>query len=427
MLVYLCSELLAFAGYVLVKQRAFSWADYQFKRQTIIQSPSFTPPNYVAQGGGAIQTRGYRPHVEVIHPYLGFVVDPKTFEGTSEYGFRGQGQTAPITEKTDKNVIIGIFGGSFAAGTSSIARNVITEQIQRLPKFQNKKYIVHILAWGGYKQPQQLLALTYFLSLGAHFDIVINLDGFNEVALPAYENIPKQVFPFFPRNWFRRVHKFQEPEMLTMIGEITLLAERRKGWAQVFADTPLRYNIFCNLLWEYYDTKLANQRIKQEVAFGKHKVQEKDSLSYLVTGPSFHYASESELYQDLARVWKRCSVQMSNLCVANGIEYFHFLQPNQYVANSKIMKQEERKVAFAESHPYKKGVEKGYPYLLEEGKALQQHGVRFYDLTMIFATNDEPLYADKCCHLNKKGYKIIGQTIGETIYKEVRGKREKVE
>jgi len=35
----------------------------------------------------------------------------------------------------------------------------------------------------GYKQPQQLLVLSYFLSIGQPFDMVMNIDGFNEVAL----------------------------------------------------------------------------------------------------------------------------------------------------------------------------------------------------------------------------------------------------
>lgn len=33
-----------------------------------------------------------------------------------------------------------------------------------------------------------------------HALLVVNLDGFNEVVLPVYENMPKQVYPFFPRN-----------------------------------------------------------------------------------------------------------------------------------------------------------------------------------------------------------------------------------
>ena len=33
----------------------------------------------------------------------------------------------------------------------------------------------------GYKQPQQLMAYNYLLSLGAEFDAVINIDGYNVI------------------------------------------------------------------------------------------------------------------------------------------------------------------------------------------------------------------------------------------------------
>jgi len=52
---------------------------------------------------------------------------------------------------------------------------------------------------------------------------------------------------------------------------------------------------------------------------------------YVMTGPAYYYESESDLFEDLAAVWKRCSIQMHKFCAANGIRYFHFLQPNQYV------------------------------------------------------------------------------------------------
>ena len=39
------------------------------------------------------------------------------------------------------------------------------------------------LALPGQKQPQQLMTLAWVQSLGAEFDIVVNLDGYNEAVL----------------------------------------------------------------------------------------------------------------------------------------------------------------------------------------------------------------------------------------------------
>ena len=44
------------------------------------------------------------------------------------------------------------------------------------------------MAHEGYKQPQQALVLAYFLSIGQPFDLVINIDGLNEVALSPLNN-----------------------------------------------------------------------------------------------------------------------------------------------------------------------------------------------------------------------------------------------
>jgi len=55
-----------------------------------------------------------------------------------------------------------------------------------------------ILGFPGYKQPQQLLALAYFLSLGAEYDLIINLDGYNDIVLPVTDNYNLGSTPFSP-------------------------------------------------------------------------------------------------------------------------------------------------------------------------------------------------------------------------------------
>jgi len=55
------------------------------------------------------------------------------------------------------------------------------------------------------------MRLNYLLALGARFDLFINLDGFNEVALPPAENIPKGVFLFFPRKLVCESPQFIRP------------------------------------------------------------------------------------------------------------------------------------------------------------------------------------------------------------------------
>ena len=398
-LVYLCTELLAFFGYMIWRGSSFSWEATQGKRAEINRS---SKAHLEDHDGGPLVSPALDPHLldEVIHPYLGYVLDPNIQNGISDHGFPAEESFTPTAASNHQKIVIGIFGGSFAIGTSHLARSVLLEQIKRIPRFRDKECVVHTIALPGYKQPQQLIALSYFLSLGAHFDIVINLDGFNEVALPASENIPKQVFPFFPRAWFGRVHTLRRPELLAMIGQLALLQEKRKSWALIGSRIPFLYHVLSNVLWEYYDARLARQRSDLQLALTRYEIKSKDRLSYLVTGPSFDYQDEAALYEDLTSVWQRSSIQMHRLSGANDVEYFHFL--------------------VLESEPDREGVERGYPLLIEAGKELRQQGIRFHDLTMLFANHDEQLYSDSCCHLNERGYGMIAESIGKVLYEELR-------
>ena len=115
------------------------------------------------------------------------------------------------------------------------------------------------VAMPGYKQPQQLLALAYLLSHGAQIDVVVNIDGFNEVALPQAENLPKGVNPFYPRAWYYRTLKIHDQVILRHMGRLFALEDNRRRWAMIFLDMP-KFSIIRNLVWRAYD-RLLERRI----------------------------------------------------------------------------------------------------------------------------------------------------------------------
>ncbi len=84
------------------------------------------------------------------------------------------------------------------------------------------------LGIAGYKQPQQLLALAYFLSLGAEYDLIINLDGYNDIVLPITDNYSFGVNPFFPRAWNLRISRQPCKKILTVIGEVRYLRDLKE-------------------------------------------------------------------------------------------------------------------------------------------------------------------------------------------------------
>jgi hypothetical protein len=276
------------------------------------------------------------------------------------------------------------------------------------------------------KQPQQLMALTYFLSLGARFEVVINLDGFNEVVLPSVNNIKQGVFPFYPRAWNYRVGGLADRAYLREAGRLVSMEDRRRQVARIFSWIPLRYSITSNVFWERLDLgmwrRLERRRAEATQQFLQNAQTDQRSTNYAAMGPQRTYPSLQAQYADLAAYWKQCSVLLHNLAKANSFSYFHFLQPNQYVAGSKVFTEEERTNALAKDHPYKRAVEKGYPHLLQAGFQMNQEGVPYTNLTMLFADNTETLYVDTCCHFNEQGYTLLAQTIGRVIARELADK-----
>lgn len=404
---YFLFEVVSLGIYYLARHKLFSFSENQALRLAIIDDTSSPSPRQF----GALKIGNV---FEVLHPYLGFVHDPTRTPGYSEYGFPDP--DFYIYSKDPSRVIIGVFGGSFAALTSVQAEEVIINTLKSSPRFSDKEIKVLTIALGGYKQPQQLLSLAYLLSLGAHFDVVVNLDGFNEVALPAVENIPKGVFPFYPRNWAVRVGELDHTMSLLRKKHDSLI-EDCQDWAELFSTAPLRFSVTANVLWRAYNKILFNKIAKVDMAALSYCVPDNTNLDYTVSGPSFRYVDEDAIYDDLARMWKTASIQMKNLTSANGGTYLHFLQPNQYVKGSKPLHKEELEKAYNEDHPYKRGVVLGYPKLIELGKELRREGVNFYDLTMILTDYEQPLYIDDCCHLSKEGSDIIASVIAERIAK----------
>jgi len=347
-----------------------------------------------------------------VHPYIGYV---QTFNNenknhVSDYGFFDT--KSPIQNKASDKIIIGIFGGSVAWHVSEEGMEALEKTLRKTTFLSNKHFVFLNFSNGGYKQPQQLMILNYILALGGHLDLLINLDGFNEVALPAAENIPNNIFPFFPRSWPDIVGLMISDKKVLFMSKIINLETKKKTIEDFFSIPPLRHICTLHLIYDCLNQSLSSEISKERLEL----FEMRDSHSaYAAKGPSYHPHSQKEMYQDLANVWKNSSLQIHKICTANGIRYFHFLQPTQYLPHSKTMGKEELQIAILEGMPYQKPVEEGYPYLLKAGSELVKEGVNFFDLTQLFKKNNEIIYADNCCHVNKQGNEILGNAIGERI------------
>jgi hypothetical protein len=411
--VVLVSELLLFAATSLHDGTLRFASSWQSQRDELINR--FTPTGPL----DATPQRQYGATAEdVLHPYVGFVTDPAR-AAAHELGFRTEA-IDPIQKRSPQKLLIAVLGGSVAEGYGHLGQELLAQHLGDHRELGHRQIMVINLAMGGYKQPQQLMVLNYLLILGAEFDFAINIDGFNEVALHEFENAHWGVCPAFPRVWPLFVDPVPDPYLLESLGRREWLQMRMADLARDHSVAPLRYAMLWNVLWDVRHRRLAAEHAKVISSVVERQKRAEALLTtteqpYRVTGPTRSFTDRGQMYRHLAGLWRESSVQLDRLCRARGIRYLHFLQPNQYVAGSKPMGPEERRIAINTQHFYKWCVEAGYPMLIEEGRRLAERGVAFTDLTRIFADVSEPLYHDDCCHFSEAGYEIMAGHIAEAI------------
>ncbi len=352
-------------------------------------------------GSGDAPSRPVEAHLKdlAVHPYLGYVADPDRTPGISADGFPGD----PFRPGAGGEAVVALIGGSVAnqlALTPHLAR-----EIARSAWAGGRPVRIVNLTMGGYRQPQQLLELTYLLARGARFDAVVSVDGFNEVALPVAENGPNGVSLFYPRQWHLLLGSAGNRERDLLVGRIAVLEDERAVWAWRGSSWSGAVRLVATAAIRRLDVRLSEARLRLgETRFDPSR------LDYAHRGPPARPGVDP--YEALAGLWEESSRQMRSLCAANRIAYRHALQPNQYFPAGKPFGEEERRVALDERSPYRAGVVAGYPRLVEAGARLKASGAPFVDLTGLFAGDPGPVYGDTCCHFLDGGLRRIAAAIG---------------
>lgn len=415
---------LGWPSYWLTQGRSYSYTreyeELKQERRNIIQANA-SSERVAAQIDQKQTATGRKYSTEILHPYLGFVVDFHD-EDCPQIGFCDDRMRSykellhnrDFPEPAPDRAVVVITGGSVAYGVANnSSKGKLEQALATIPALRGKEILVYTLALGGYKQPQQLFALQYYLTMGAHFDMIINIDGFNDIVLPQAENMPFSTNPFFPRVWHTRVKWGIENRKGKMLEGLKFyLNDQRAKAAARMNKNLFRRSALLNLLWKFKDSSLQQKIAAADMDYLNHAKQGVRMSSTMITaGTKFSRENRERALEQIAAFWRRASEAMYALAKDDKIQYYHFLQPNQYVENSKPMSAAERKIAFFEGrnmvHPYAEPARQGYPHLIAQGRLLQKKGVPYFDLTMMFKDNSEVLYFDGCCHFNVKGYDYI--------------------
>ena len=185
----LLSEIGSFIFMWVAEGEPVSWAGWQTRRAAILSRGA------TAEGPPAVpRTSGEH----VLHPYVGYVGDPTRDPSINEFGFEGPAD--PVQSRAPQRIVIGVVGGEAAVAFAREAPRLLEQALAGRPGLDDREIVVVDLARRGYKQPQQLFALSYVLSLGGEFDAVVNIDGSGELVDAG--NAAKRVFPVFPRDWY---------------------------------------------------------------------------------------------------------------------------------------------------------------------------------------------------------------------------------
>ncbi|MFT7680146.1 MAG: hypothetical protein ACI8QC_004152 [Planctomycetota bacterium] len=363
---------------------------------------------------GEVDTRRFD---QVRHPYMGYVAKPLARgvrRGLSMLSSMDMGDpNAPIYDPDV--LLIGITGGSVAAGVFNAGGAALLKRLRTAPQFKGRELHLFGFAAAGFKQPQQAVALAYLLSAGVQFDAVINLDGFNEVALVSDPGLKRGGFPAYPYSWSSRVAL--TGTQLDLAGELAYLKRGRTEAAIALTECPGRFAWMRQFAWELSDwrTRIELRGTRELLVASQLKAAE-PMESFEQLGPRIEGMENSDRLPELVAIWERSAAVMQGLCESSDAIYLPALQPNQYDPEFvKPMLRAEQRVARSTGSMFAVPAARGYPLLHAAAERLEQAGISVLDLKAIFADVEEVRMRDDCCHFNRAGNVALAEALADAL------------
>lgn len=373
--------------------------------------------------------------LERFHPFFGFIQKPRQdfrpgFKNNN-YGFISP-YDYPFKKTKSNQFIIGVFGGSVASNYAiyQVQNQILPKYLKQLPGLKDKEFIILSFATAGYKQPQQLLILNYFLALDQELDMVVNIDGFNEVALSNLNNKNKIDLA---------MPSIQHILPLTNIANNSLSTTAMKETIAI-KESKVRINrglksmqecklAACDALTSIYVQNLVNNYRQDVIRFEKENSQPQndDGGSVMYINLNNSVMKDDAAFEQIAQNWAKSSIFMHKVLSASNVPYFHVFQPNQYYQTKRVFSEAEKRIAFNKDTPYAKAVELGYPALFKKLPNLAKNNINLVNAVNVFDQTKDAVYVDSCCHYNQAGEVVFSNYVGgeilERLRKEERNKK----
>jgi hypothetical protein len=340
--------------------------------------------------------------------------------GTTYTNSLGFFQREPLTlpvARADKDFIVALFGGSVAANLVQAPRGgrSLDDALQKLPALSDRRVVVVNMAQGSGKEPQQLIELAYLLALGQSLDLVVAVDGFNELAL-GLESWQNALDPILPAGLIigalaqevmpAAAASADYYEIAFRVSAAKRDIERREALAKS-ARTGTGYLVDRALV------TLDQMTLKKYLEQYNKAIGGAGDLSARRKMLGLDLPVEVEQpdkVRALFELWMRSSQQLRLLAQANGIGFVHIVQPNQYYAK-KAFTENEKKVALSlpPDHAYRIALGEGYRMLETQPRADVISAISLYDAE----TGD--IYVDNCCHVNARGETMLAEFVAARV------------
>lgn len=372
----------------------FSYARFAERRRAIERIPdaAIAPPDGESERV---------PADRALHPFVGYVRvdddaerDPAPWPGTG----------ALLAARPDQLRVV-VIGGSAAGGVASalgdalVSRGVAPDAVE-----------VWGLAGAGHKQPQPVELVNYLLASGARWDVLVSVDGLDDVIIPVVENHRAGVYPYYPAAWGAHLAGTTDVASAARLGSRLAWTELRVDTARRLQRSLWRLSPTANVLWSAWDDYAEAHVERMDRALANHPLDAR----YQRRGPRFR-PDEGLTTGRAADVWVRSSVLLHRIASQHGFTYLHFLQPNPYIDGSKPLSDEER-ARFIDADPeYGRVVPEGHAALRARVPELEATGVPFHDLTDVFAAEPETVYVGESGELNERGRRLVALEIAVAI------------
>jgi len=360
---------------------------------------------------GPSSRRGKRKQLRYrLHPYIGFDLDAGLVLTERTVAFFEQ-------DDPDRPYVIYMMGGSVAAlfgeNDGGGLRRVI-ERLEADPSFEGKK-IKHVrLAVPGFKQPQQFLQLAYLLSRGCEPDMVLNLDGLNEVRI-GFQNANRGLQPTWPSlgHWTSATSTSPSGNDEVTLDLLLQMRALQQEAAEEAQSALRRHYPYSAILGKWTLSSLTRLRSRwgdSQRAFIDRQVELRRKRQDHAFGkpPEKEGAVEASV-----RCWFESSLAMHQLCSARGIRYVHALQPTLHDEGSKIITDEERRKGVGEDG-FHVAVVEGDPLLRKGMEELRSLGVEALDLSLAFEGIEETIYFDTC-HFGNLGCRVLADRMADAM------------